>query len=102
MEEFNVSTFEYRAQLFHANLRSEQLEEDSRNKQAELQNVVQELQGEVVSKDQQLVELNRKLVETSDAYLAHKEALEELRPELTSAHLKVAEQNEELVRLRSI
>ncbi|EEY46436.1 glycosyltransferase [Vibrio mimicus] len=95
MEEFNVSTFEYRGKLFHANLRAVQLEEDSRNKQAHLQNSLQTIQHDVFEKDKQLVELNNKLIETTDAYLAHRNELDNLRSELTLL-------KEKLLQLRKI
>ncbi|HDY7437546.1 TPA: glycosyltransferase [Vibrio vulnificus] len=102
MEEFNVSTFEYRAKLFHANLRVEQLEEDSRNKQALLQNAIQTLQSEVSEKDEQLVSLNSKLIETTDAYLAHKNALDDLRSQYSSSQQLITQQREELLSLRAM
>ncbi|EKO3628588.1 glycosyltransferase [Vibrio metschnikovii] len=63
IEEFNIAAFEYRAQLFHANLRVQQWQDDSRNRQAELHNVIQTLQQDLIDKDQQLVAFNDKLTQ---------------------------------------
>ncbi|WP_315918685.1 glycosyltransferase [Vibrio fluvialis] len=83
LAEFNVSSGEYRAKLFHAELRVEQLEAHSRNKQAELQNLVQELQETICAKDVQLIEINNQLVDTNHAYQSSQMALEQTQHQLS-------------------
>ncbi|MBY7901782.1 glycosyltransferase [Vibrio fluvialis] len=83
LAEFNVSSGEYRAKLFHAELRVEQLEAHSRNKQAELQNLVQELQETICAKDAQLIEINNQLVDTNHAYQSSQMALEQTQHQLS-------------------
>ncbi|MDK9775105.1 MULTISPECIES: glycosyltransferase [unclassified Vibrio] len=85
-EELNQSAFKNHALLYHANIRNDQLIDDSRNKQAELQNELEKVHAIVNEKEHCLIEMNQKLVETSDAFVAHKKALEELRPELKKVH----------------
>lgn len=95
MEEFNIAAFEYRAQLFHANLRVQQWQDDSRNRQAELQNVIQALQQDLIDKDQQLVILNDKLIEISDAYLAQQKTLEQQEHFAKEAQFKLVQELEQ-------
>lgn len=101
-EELNQSAFKNHALLYHANIRNDQLIDDSRNKQAELQNELEKVHTILNEKEQSLVDMNQKLVETSDAFVAHKKALDELRPELEKARGELAKQYEELVHLRTI
>lgn len=62
-EQLNQSAFKNHALLYHANIRNQQLVDDSRNRQAELHNVIQTLQQDLIDKDQQLVAFNDKLTQ---------------------------------------
>lgn len=101
-EELNQSAFKNYALLYHANIRNDQLIDDSRNKQAELQNELEKVHTILNEKEQSLVEMNQKLVETSDAFVAHKKALEELRPELKKAHQSLHEKDVQIALLNEL
>ncbi|MEB5557638.1 glycosyltransferase [Vibrio cholerae] len=94
-EQLNQSALKNYALLYHANIRNQQLVDDSRNKQAELQNAIQSLQKDLVEKDQHLVTLNDKLIEISDAYLTQKKTLEQQEHFAKEAQFKLVQELEQ-------
>ncbi|MBY7668175.1 MULTISPECIES: glycosyltransferase [Vibrio] len=94
-EQLNQSALKNHALLYHANIRNQQLVDDSRNKQAELQNAIKTLQQELIDKDQELVVLNGKLIETSNACLTQQKAQEQLELIAKEAQAKLLKELQE-------